>query len=67
MAAPVGTLQQVADFAGLAPSAPWISRLAALRFPDRNESWRAKLDPVVVRRIEAAQAERLHQYGYPVD
>ena len=37
------------------------------KFPDRNESWRAKLDPVVVRRIEATQAERLHQYGYPVD
>lgn len=67
VAAPVETLAEVAAFAGLAPSALWTGRLGGLRFPDRNESWRSKLHPAVIRRIEATQAERLREYGYPLD
>ena len=66
VAAPVDTLERVADFAGLPSSTLWSSRLSGLRFPDRNESWRSKLDPVVVGRIEATQADKLREYGYPV-
>jgi hypothetical protein len=66
VAAPVETLERVSAFAGLASSAAWTSRLGGLRFPDRNESWGSKLDPAVIGRIEAIQAEKLRDYGYPI-
>jgi len=66
VSAPRETLQRVAGFAGLAPSSHWQGRLDGLRFPDRNESWRARLDPAVIRRIEDVQAERLRDNGYAV-
>ena len=62
--APLETLTGVADFAGLAPDAGWRQQLTGLRFPDGNERWKAKLDPAVVRRIEAAQADKLQEHGY---
>ena len=64
VADPLETLARVAAFAGLAPDAGWRHRLAGLRFPDGNERWKAKLDPAVVRRIEAAQADKLQEHGY---
>lgn len=61
---PLETLERVAAFAGLRTDLAWRNRLTGLRFPDRNESWKTKLDPTVVRRIETAQADKLREHGY---
>jgi len=66
VAAPAVTLEAVAAFAGLAPSARWRADIAALSFPDRNEAWRSRLEPAVVRRIEALQHDHLEANGYAV-
>lgn len=64
VAAPVETLERVAAFAGLGAGPGWRRTLAGLHYPDRNESWRTKLDPHLVRRIETDQADKLKEYGY---
>jgi Sulfotransferase family len=64
--APIETLERVAAFAGLGPGAEWRNRLAELSFPDRNEAWRARLEPAVARRIEAFQHAHLEANGYAV-
>ena len=64
VASPVETLEQVAEFARLRPDAGWRRELTALHYPDRNDSWRSKLDPHLVRRIEADQADKLKEHGY---
>ena len=64
VAAPVETLEKVADFAGLAPSWAWRNRLAGLSFPNQNDGWRRKLDPGAVATIQAFQGETLRRYGY---
>src|SRR5205085_679134 len=64
VAAPIDALEQVAVFAGLGPSAEWRRRLDALSFPDRNEAWRAQLEPAVARHIEAFQEAHLQANGY---
>jgi hypothetical protein len=61
---PTETLEEVACFAGLRPSAEWRKRLSALSFPDRNEAWRARLEDTVARRIEAFQQSHLEANGY---
>ena len=64
VAAPVDALERVAAFAGLGADPGWCQALAKLRFPDRNESWRAKLNPDLIRSIEADQADKLQEHGY---
>lgn len=64
VAAPLGTLAAVADFAGLDPDPGWRDRLGELKFPDRRESWREHLAPDVVARIEAVQRPHLEANGY---
>ncbi|HEY3240148.1 MAG TPA: sulfotransferase [Acidimicrobiia bacterium] len=64
VADPHGTLDEVARFAGLAPSPAWDRVLGDLRFPDRNESWRHQLDAGAVRTIETVQGDHLRAYGY---
>jgi hypothetical protein len=64
VAAPVETLRQVAAFAGLGEDPGWQRDISGLRYPDRNESWRRLLDPHLVRRIEADQADKLKEHGY---
>jgi len=66
VSAPTDVLDEVAGFAGLPPSAEWHRRLATLSFPDRNETWRARLEPAVVRRIETFQDSHLREHGYVV-
>jgi len=66
VAAPIEALESVAAFAGLRPSPEWRRRLAALSFPDRNEAWRARLEPDVARRIESFQEAHLKAHGYAV-
>jgi hypothetical protein len=66
VSSPRDVLDTVADFAGLAPSAEWHRRLAALSFPDGNEAWRNRLEPAVVRQIETFQDAHLREHGYVV-
>lgn len=66
VAAPLETLEEVARFAGLGPSTEWRRRLGELSFPDRNETWRARLEPAVARSIEAFQQTHLKANGYAV-
>lgn len=64
VAEPRRTLDDVARFAGLAPTPAWTRALAGLRFPDRNDSWRQQLDAGVLRTIEAVQGSHLRAHGY---
>ena len=64
VAAPQAILGQVAAFAGLRRSETWDARLVELRFPDRNESWRSRLEPALISRIEDLQCARLRENGY---
>jgi hypothetical protein len=66
VADPIEALDEAARFAGLRPSALWRRRLSELSFPDRNEAWRARLEPAVARRIEAFQRNHLEAHGYAV-
>lgn len=61
---PVGTLRDVADFAGLAVKDTWLERLGRLRFPDKNERWRQALGPDAIATIEAVQRDLLERHGY---
>jgi hypothetical protein len=61
---PIPTLGRMAGFAGLAPSARWRSAVAALEFPNRNETWRERLPAEVVQRITTIQRDRLAEHGY---
>lgn len=61
---PLETLERVRDFLGLSPDAGWRRELDRLRFPDRNEAWRERLDAETVRRITAWQAGDLRRLGY---
>lgn len=64
VSAPIDVLDDVARFAGLHPSPEWHRNLGELSFPDRNEVWRARLDPEVTNRIEAFQRIHLEANGY---
>jgi hypothetical protein len=64
VADPQDELGRIARFAGLAESPEWVARLGRLQFPNRNEAWRAKLEPDVRERIESFQAEELRRYKY---
>lgn len=66
IAAPVETLQRVADFGGLGPDPRWVAELGELDFPNRNERWRTDLDADAIGRIEAVQATMLRERGYEV-
>jgi hypothetical protein len=64
VAAPLETLETVAGFAGLGPDRRWQRGLERLRFPDRNENWRTRLEPGLIRRIEDIQSQHLEANGY---
>jgi len=64
VAAPLDTLERVAAFAGLAPSAAWRAALEELGFPDQNEGWRRRLPATAVETIQAVQADTLRSHGY---
>jgi hypothetical protein len=64
VADPERTMADVAAFAGLdvgATRTPW---LAGVRFPDRNEGWRARLGAAAVATIEAIEGDDLRRHGY---
>jgi hypothetical protein len=61
---PLASLQRVAHFAGLRSDAGWDAEISRLRFPNRNETWRAQLPPEVIERVTAVQGEELDRRGY---
>lgn len=61
---PRQAFEQVAAFVGLSDDAGWRGSLAELPILDRNEGWRARLEPSVVEKITAAQLPELRRYGY---
>jgi hypothetical protein len=64
VAEPLATLQTVARFVGLPDHAGWRRSVGTLSFPDRNESWKGRLDASTVDRITEIQREGLERYGY---
>jgi hypothetical protein len=64
VADPYGTLGGVVAFAGLDPGAAGPQWLRDVRFPDRNEAWRTRLDPAAVATIESVQGDDLQRHGY---
>lgn len=66
VADPIEVLHRIAAFGGLGRSTLWDESLATLRFPDRNDGWRAQLDAAEIERIESVAAAGLHRHGYAV-
>lgn len=64
VADPGSTLERVAAFAGLPANMKWQASVAKLRFPNRNEAWRERLDAEAVEAIWAVQATELERHGY---
>jgi hypothetical protein len=64
VAEPIRELDRIAAFGGFGDDATWHERVAALSFPDRNERWRATLDPEALATIERVQELTLKEYGY---
>lgn len=61
---PVATLEQIAEFAGLPHHDEWTAALRALRFPDRNDGWRAQMSADEISRVEHWQHDSLVTHGY---
>ena len=64
IAAPLAQLGAIATFAGLPASASWQGAVGRVRFPDRNDAWRERLDADALATIEAVQTPTLERYGY---
>ena len=64
IAEPRPRLREIGAFAGLPANGDWDRRVARLSFPDRNEAWRATLDPAALATITQIQAAGLEEYGY---
>lgn len=61
---PVAIVQAASRFVGLPDDDRWTSSLRSLSFANRNDAWRAKLDPAVIARITAIQHGALEAHGY---
>ena len=61
---PHATLGDVASFAGLDSSEKAERWLEGVRFPDRNEAWRARLGSAAIATIEAIEGDDLARHGY---
>lgn len=66
VADPNAALDRVRDFSGLRPDTAWRSRIATLRFPNRNERWRQEIDEVDLKTIESVQCDELARQGYSI-
>jgi len=65
VAEPVTVLAAVAAHAGLdADDRRWRAELGQVRFPDRTDGWRRRLDPEAVDRVEEIQGPTLVRLGY---
>ena len=61
---PQATLAGVAVFAGLDPASTGRGWLAGVKFPDRNEAWRTRLDSAALSTIEGVEGDDLRRLGY---
>ncbi|MBV9042289.1 MAG: sulfotransferase [Acidimicrobiia bacterium] len=61
---PHATLAGVAVFAGLDPDADGGDWPTGVRFPDRNEAWRTRLDAAALSTIERVEGDELRRHGY---
>jgi hypothetical protein len=61
---PLAVVPGIARFAGLSPDPRWTASLQRLSYPNRNETWRRELEPVVADRITALQRPMLEELGY---
>ena len=61
---PSSGFQRVAEFIGLPDDVAWRASLATLPISDKNDGWRARLEPSVVERITAIQRSGLESHGY---
>ena len=61
---PSSGFQRVAEFIGLPDDVAWRASLSTLPISDKNDGWRARLEPSVVERITAIQRPGLDRHGY---
>jgi hypothetical protein len=61
---PLATVQRVAELAGLPHSAAWSAELGRLRYPNRSDAWRARMEPGAAALVEAVQRDDLRRLGY---
>jgi Sulfotransferase family len=61
---PAAALERVAGFAGLALDPGWRSELDRLRYPNKDEAWRAGLPPEARQLVEAIQRTDLVRLGH---
>jgi hypothetical protein len=64
VAKPHDTLAMIARFGGLHASRRWDEALGKVTFANQKQTWRTRIDPDVIRRIEGFQGEELRRYGY---
>jgi hypothetical protein len=64
VAQPIATVHRIAAFAGLRQDAGWSRELSWLYYPDKNDSWRARLSPSARQRVETIQQGELRRLGY---
>jgi hypothetical protein len=64
VAEPTSHLQAVAGFVGLPDDAAWSRSILTLPITDKNDGWKARLEPSVVDRITAIQRRALERFGY---
>jgi hypothetical protein len=65
VAAPQGSLDRIAAFAGLGASSEWTRAIGGLSFPNKN-GWREALGPEALATIVNVQRYELEAYGYDV-
>lgn len=66
MADPLGSLREVAEFAGLSPNDAWERAVTSLHIAD-EQRWRGNIDAEALKRLESIQSDALAQYGYITD
>jgi hypothetical protein len=61
---PVPAVHRVAALVALQPRPAWSREVARLRYPSRAGTWRTRLSPEAVARIETIQGDDLRRHGY---
>jgi Sulfotransferase family len=64
VAEPSAAFRRVAESVGLPDDAGWRASISTLPISDKNDGWRARLDPSVIERSTAIQRPGLDRYGY---
>lgn len=61
---PTEVFPRLAEILGLPADEGWTRSIAALPISDKNDGWRARLDPAVIERITEIQRPELVRFGY---